>query len=255
MTPLDHVIAIGSIWDCRGGVEDFEHGAVASAEGCGEVGDGEDVFGLLGGEVVAWELEGCGRQFDRSGRVVADVAVGVEPPVETADGDQVLLFGARRKGSAGSRDPTVEVQPVGVHGVVVDVDRRCDVLVDRPLGEAGEGSSAAVDGVWGQVAEFERQQILLDDDAPAGPVFGVAGDRRCEALAAARHVSLAALPDVAVPVRQTWKRFLGRPPMPTIEPTLPLEVARMVIALQRCHGGSGWRNRSMALRVLAARVK
>lgn len=221
-----------------GGVEDFEHAAVASAERGGEVGEREDVFGLLCCEVVAWELEGRGRQFDRTGRVVVDVAVGVEPSVETADGDEVLLFGAGRQWCAGGGDVTVEVEPVGVHGVVVDVDRCCDVVVDRPLGEAGECSSAAVHGVRGQVAKLERQQVLLDDGVPAGGVVGVAGDRRGVALAAARHVSLA-LPDVGVPVRRTWKRFPGRPPMTTIEPTLPLEVAQVAAAVQRCHGGYG----------------
>lgn len=123
-------------------VEEFEHGAVAQAEGIGGVGNGKEKVDFFGGEAFG---EGAGLfagEFEIGGGVGRDEALAAEPGEEASDAAETGDLGVDDEGFVASRGAVmVKVKLIGCEvgaGEVFDMDMGVLAgpgaeLAERPL--------------------------------------------------------------------------------------------------------------------------
>jgi hypothetical protein len=130
-----------------GGVEEFEHGAVAQTEGIGGVGDGKQAldflfvegFGELGA-LFAWQVEiGSG--------VGGDGAAAAEPGEETADAAEACELGVGDERPAAARAAVmVEEKLIGFEIGADEDGGIVRVACGGPCGELSQRPAVGIDG-------------------------------------------------------------------------------------------------------------
>jgi hypothetical protein len=143
-----------------GGVEEFEDGAVAQAEGIGGVGAGEQAVDFFGAEGFG-EVAGLfARQVEIGGGVGGDDAAAAEPGEQPADAAEAGELGIDDEGLPGpGRAVAVKVELIGFEGGAGESGRGDVALIVRLFEEPGEGPAVRIDGAMGVGSDGEGGEI------------------------------------------------------------------------------------------------
>ena len=169
-----------------GGVEEFEDGAVAQAEGIGGVGDGEKALDFVFVEGFGQAAGLFAREVEIGGGVGGDAAGSAEPGEEAADATESSKLGVGDERLAAARAAVVVKEML--IGFEIDAGEGGGIVHAARGGPCGELPQRPAVGVDGGLRVGARGEIFEEG-------FGVGGDSLrggwlrggCATLAAAAH--------------------------------------------------------------------
>ncbi len=139
-----------------GGVEEFEDGAVAQAEGVGGIWEGEDAVDFLRGEGFGEALGLFAGQVEVGGGVGGEDGVAAQPGEEPAHDAEPAELGVDHERFAGARAAVlVEVKLIGGDLRAGEVGGTAVPLVLRPFHKAAQRPAVEFDGGRGKRAGGE----------------------------------------------------------------------------------------------------
>ena len=159
-----------------GGVKQFEQGAVAQAQGIGDVGlrqHGLDLGGAQRGDGQA--LLGAGH-FEVGGGVGVEVVPPAEPRKEVHDPAQALALGADAEGAAVGPAEVPEPALIALQDGAGDLRGAEQVALVRPGEEGLEFKAPRLDGVGGVVEHAQARKVVVGQRRERGRGRAAAGE-------------------------------------------------------------------------------